>query len=132
MEKLKPRSLWNTVHTHLKGTDAIRFTECCYGLIVAIQMESTQSICGQPQTVICQTFWPLYRYRYKKGILEHILIFSAFFIFFPIPSFFAQEARVKHVKWEMVEVLGLASGHDGQKTETYRYTEVINLSFTTF
>ena len=49
-------------------------TECCYGLIVSIQMESTQSICGQPQTVSCQAPWRLYRYRYKKSILEHFFL----------------------------------------------------------
>ena len=39
-------------HTHLKGICTRSPNECCYGLIVAIHMESTQSICGQPQTVM--------------------------------------------------------------------------------
>jgi len=33
--------------TRLKGICTTTTNECCYGLIVAIQMESTQSICGQ-------------------------------------------------------------------------------------
>ena len=28
------------------------FFECCYGLMVAVQVDSTQSICGQPLTVM--------------------------------------------------------------------------------
>ena len=39
----------NKLNTHLKGICTISFNESCYGLIVAILMESTQSICGQPQ-----------------------------------------------------------------------------------
>ena len=54
-----------TSKTHLKGICTVSSNECCYGLIVAILKESTQSICGQPQTVSCQTLWLLYRSRYK-------------------------------------------------------------------
>ena len=31
------------MHTHLKGICTICFSECCYGLIVSIRMESTQA-----------------------------------------------------------------------------------------
>ena len=41
-------------HTHTFCRDLYHEShpECCYGLIVSIRMESTQSICGQPQTVM--------------------------------------------------------------------------------
>jgi len=42
----------SAIHTHLKGICTICCSECCYGLIVSIRMESTQSFCGQPQTVM--------------------------------------------------------------------------------
>ena len=42
----------SAIHAHLKGICTICFSECCYGLIVSIRVESTQSICGQPQTVM--------------------------------------------------------------------------------
>ena len=88
-------------------------TECCYGLIVSIQMESTQSICGQPQTVSCQAPWRLYRYRYKKGILEHFFLSS----FFPLYVYLlAQEAREKNycvnlVSWNLINGQYWPFGH---------------------
>ena len=40
-------------HTHLKGICTVFFlSECCYGLIVSVRVDSTQSICGQPLTVM--------------------------------------------------------------------------------
>ena len=42
-----------TQHTHLKGICTVFFlSECCYGLIVSVRVDSTQSICGQPLTVM--------------------------------------------------------------------------------
>ena len=39
-------------HTHTwKGFEPC-FFECCYGLMVSVQVDSTQSICGQPLTVM--------------------------------------------------------------------------------
>ena len=40
-------------NTHLKGICTVFFlSECCYGLIVSVRVDSTQSICGQPLTVM--------------------------------------------------------------------------------